>query len=151
MSTWIAIVTTLVAIWVAWINYFQWKTNREKLRLDLYEKRFQIYLRVLAFFQQIIVWEDREDQVALQEPFFAAFRESQFMFPSKSRVFDLLSEFHERSFFVVKFTEARKALDGMPREQRDLSHKRTENVNWLLESMGNIEKGMLPYLNFHEL
>ncbi len=151
MSTWIAIVTALVAIWVAWINFSQWKTNREKLRLDLYEKRFQIYLRVLAFYQQIVVWEDREDQVALQEPFFAAFRESQFMFPPKSRVFDLLSEFHQRSFFVVKFTVARKKLEGMPREQMDPFKTRTENVNWLLESMGKIEKAVMPYLSFHEL
>jgi hypothetical protein len=151
MSIWIGVVTTVVAICVAWISFLQWKTNAQKLRLDLYEKRFQIYLRVLAFYQQIVVWEDREDQIASQQPFFTAFRESRFMFPPKSQVYELLKEFHQRAFFVVKFTETREKLRGMPQETMELANKRIEHVNWLLRSIDDIEKGMTPYLKFHNV
>lgn len=151
MSTWIGVVTTVVAICVAFISFLQWKTNARKLRLDLYEKRFQIYLRVLAFYQQIIVWENREHQIALQEPFIAAFRESLFMFPPKSRVYDLLSEFHQRAFFITKFTQMMEGLQGMNKERIEQSNKRTEHVNWLLGSMTEIEERMKPYLKFHSV
>jgi hypothetical protein len=151
MSTWTGVVTTVVAICVAEISFLQWRTNREKLRFDLYEKRFQIYLRVLAFSQQILVWDNREDQVALEEPFFAAYRESKFMFPPESRVFDLLTEFYERAREVMHSSEIRENLREMPQERRKLDARRLEDPHWFEAKFLDIENQMLRYLKFYSV
>jgi hypothetical protein len=35
-----ALATAIVAVYVAWLGTMQWKTAREKLRLDVYDRRF---------------------------------------------------------------------------------------------------------------
>lgn len=146
-----AIATTTVAIYVARISKRQWKTNAEKLRFDLYERRFQIYLRVLDFYQELIGWHDDPEQVARQQPFIAAFRESRFMFPPESGVYDLLKEFFNHSFFIVKHSETVQAMQGMSKEIAQLALKRADHAGWILNSISEIENKMAPYMNFHSV
>jgi hypothetical protein len=84
-----SIVTAAIAVIVAIIAYQQWRVNREKLRLDLYNRRFDIYLRCLNLHEQLIGHGSPDEN--LLDPFFRAFRESRFMFPD-SGVQDLLGK-----------------------------------------------------------
>lgn len=43
------LLTPLIAIITCYIAYQQWKTNRDKLNLDRYERRLEIYKEVVRF------------------------------------------------------------------------------------------------------
>jgi hypothetical protein len=53
-----SIATVIIAIYVAFIGTFQWITASEKLRLDLYNRRFDVYLNALDFMQALMMWND---------------------------------------------------------------------------------------------
>ena len=40
----LAVPSTMIASIVAWIAYQQYEINRQKLKLDLYDRRFKIYI-----------------------------------------------------------------------------------------------------------
>src|SRR5688500_9028509 len=42
----------LLGLIAAWIAYQQYCTNRERLKMDLFEKRYQVYRGVLCFIEQ---------------------------------------------------------------------------------------------------
>lgn len=52
------IATVAIAIYVAFVGTFQWITAREKLRLDLYDRRFDVYARTVEFMQSLMFWTD---------------------------------------------------------------------------------------------
>ena len=91
-----AVATVIVAIYVGWISRQQSKTNQEKLRFDLYQRRFEIYLRVLDF--HFAIWQQDEPKLALLHvPFMKAFWESKFLFPEESGIYDFLDEYNLRT------------------------------------------------------
>ena len=45
---------TLIALIGAWIAYNQWRTNHDKLMLDLFDRRFEIYVAILRFLSGIL-------------------------------------------------------------------------------------------------
>ena len=54
----------VVAVYVAWQ---QWKTNDIKLKLDLYDRRLKIYLKVKEFFDKILPESVRKKQAKGQK------------------------------------------------------------------------------------
>ena len=143
---------TIVAFYVAQISKRQWKTNQEKLRLDLFQRRFDIFLQVLEFHWALLDWKDESKQQALQEPFVKAFCESKFMFPEESGVYEFLREFNQRAARIMGFKSLSNEIrDVMPAEFAKLANQRTKDVNWILGSMDTLLVKLAPYLNFHSL
>jgi hypothetical protein len=145
-----AVSTTIVAGYVAVISRRQWKTNQEKLRFDLYDRRFEIYLAVLNFYQALVLWEGTEAQIALQMPFLRAYRESMFLFPPESGVYQLLTEFHSHAYNITQYEKFlpiwREAEILMAK-----TNERTASVNWILKSIETLEEKMKPFISFHRL
>ena len=145
-----SIVTALVAVFVAAIGYWQLRTAREKLRLDLYNRRFDIYSRLLDLYDELWRWQGTPEQVALQRPFWKASREARFLFPPE--VFNILQAFSTRAFGISQFENLRPMLGSLGVEESIKQvNKRTEDVNWILTSLEQLEASMAPYLNFHKL
>ncbi len=143
---------TAVAIYVAQISRRQWKTNQEKLRLDLYQRRFEIYLRVLEYHWALLEWKGEPEQFALRGPFVKAFCESRFMFPKESGIYDFLSAFNYHAFRIVNFKSGVEVFgDAFSEERAKLSQQRIEDVNWVLGSIDTLIDKLAPYLNFHSL
>lgn len=146
-----AIVTALVAVTVAVLTYRQWKTAQEKLRLDLYNRRFDIYTKYLDFCQALLLWDGTPEQVALQKPFLKAFRESRFLFPKGSGVYGFLDEFQKNAHVIVQF-ENLKPLDRLGQDEAvKQGQRKLDSVNWILSSLEPLEEKMAPYLDFHRL
>lgn len=80
--------------------YFAWQhfyTNREKVRLDLFEKRFVIYDTVTKTIEDCL-WGDGTLERKLYSEFRSACNEAQFLLPNKAyskvnRANELVSEF----------------------------------------------------------
>lgn len=146
-----AVATTSVAIYVALISKRQLLTNQEKLRLDLYNRRFEIYTRVLDFYQAIVMWEGSPEQIGLQYPFLKAYREARFLFPKESGVFDYIGEFQKHAFTIVHFDKLKSLAKEAPEEFLKYSRQREDSLSWLLNSMVGLEERLAPYLNFHNM
>jgi hypothetical protein len=54
--------TPLIAITAAYIAYQQYRTNKQKLKLDMYEKRFKVYLGLQALLIHILENADVSDE-----------------------------------------------------------------------------------------
>jgi hypothetical protein len=141
-----SIVTAIIAVIVAIITYQQWRTNREKLRLDLYNRRFEVYLRCLDLYQEVI---EGKPQLRLdsQTPFTRAFRESRFLFPTSSGVYKVLQEFNREA------PKTHKRFGGaavpVPLDKRQAMQD--QSVNELKPLMSQLEAKLAPFLNFHDL
>ena len=48
-------ITVLIGIFVAFVGYQQFKINREKFKLDLFEKRFAVYKGAQVFLSYVML------------------------------------------------------------------------------------------------
>lgn len=76
-----AALTPIIAIIVAYIAWRQHKTDKDKLRLDLYEKRFKVYQSTIELLAIIL----KKADVSLEEVSQFAFKtnESKFLFENE--------------------------------------------------------------------
>jgi hypothetical protein len=143
----VPVLTMLIAASVALIAFYQWKTNREKLRLDLYQRRFEIYFRVLDF--HFAIWQKDEPKLnLLHVPFMKAFWESKFLFPEKSGIYDFLDDYNLRTSRVrVYRSQIPPRSDLTPEERAQL----IKDEIWIKDCIGILEEKLGPYLNFHSI
>lgn len=148
-----SVATSVIAVSALVLTFRSWQDNRDKIRLDLFDRRFAIYQRVLVLYQQLIVWQDSDDQKALIPPFIEASREALFIFPRKSGVYEYIQEFWNHTWKIANFREASKPLrdSGMNEEFVKLFNERTEHVNWILASINKLEKLMKDSMSFERL
>ena len=146
-----AIGTLSLGVAVASVSRSQWRTNQEKLRLDLYGRRFEIFNRVYDAYDALIGWNDTEEQKAIITQFYRAYRESRFLFPEVSGVYRHLEDFAKHASYITNFKLLREGFQGLPKELAEAGMKRMDHVNWIVNSMPKLEECMAPYLNFHKL
>jgi hypothetical protein len=75
-------ILTLVIIWIA---YSQYKINRDKLRLDLFNRRYSVYIKLVGCLNRILINHKAEDQdvyniVSIKEEAFFLFDNSIYSF-----------------------------------------------------------------------
>ena len=140
-----AVATVIVAIYVGWISRQQWKTNRKKLLFDLYQRRFEIYLRVLDF--HFAIWQQDEPKLdLLHVQFMKAFWESKFLFPEESGIYDFLDEYNLRTSRVRASKSGIEPLGDITQEARA---QLIEDEKWIKDCIGILDEKLGPYLNFH--
>jgi hypothetical protein len=131
----IATLISLVALVVAAFSFF---VASERFRLDLYNKRFDIYMRTVKFYQALLSSKEAEEATsfaALRADFIIASRESQFLFGPESGVYDLLSRLNKASFTITGLHDMPK---GLPPEQILANQKQFSNALMLWNSSTNI-------------
>jgi hypothetical protein len=138
----IAISTLLVALFTLSVALFTLFVNEGKFRLDLYNKRFDIYVRTIRFYEVYHKPED-ENFTSLHRDFILGSRESQFLFSPGSGIYNLLYQLNEDSF------EIKRWKDLPAEEQTKNMEKRSEAIKRWNVSMPELEAQMAEYLNFH--
>lgn len=147
--------TSVIACFLAYVAFQQWRTNRGKLKLDLYEKRFQVYSNTLSFLQcldDLQIGKRSDEFRRVHQAFIKSTRESQFLFSKESTVFEILEKINVDSFRVIGFKEHRDEFSEMG-YQEALSKMAADSLNSLLgfESLTKkLEAAMSPYLKFHD-
>ena len=145
-----------IAAFVAWMAYRQSKINEGKLRLDLYNKRFEVYSRTLDFYHALLNYggtnEKKEVFIAVHNLFIKSYRESQFLFEPKDGIYKLLDEMHTRSFKITGCKDHGKELaESAPDEYVKMYNESQNAMQWFGESIPKLEKSMERYLNFHKI
>jgi hypothetical protein len=142
-----AVATVIVAIYVGWISRQQSRTNQEKLRFDLYQRRFGIYLRVLDF--HFAIWQQDEPKLALLHMLFMkAFWESKFLFPKESGIYDFLRDYNVRAARVRVSKSGIEPLGDITQEARA---QLIEDKIWIKDCIDTLDEKLGPYMNFHSI
>ena len=87
------ILSTVMAGFIVYIAYQQLDTNRKKLKLDLYNKRFEVYSVALEFYQELTGNGASTDLV---RKFIKKKEAAQFLFSEDPSIYSLLNEMHEK-------------------------------------------------------
>lgn len=155
MQTTTAVATIVIAVIVAWISLQQWIVNREKFRLDLYDRRFRIYMAVLEHFRSMGRL-DRGQRTEVDrnnyDTFLKAVMEARFLFPKESGILGMLEDFRDRTDALFADNRVRRqgfpsAMDSTKTNEADGA--RSPNLQWVIDSMPRFEDLIAPYLNFH--
>jgi hypothetical protein len=152
----IAVTPIGIAVLVALIAFWQSKINNNKLRLDLYNRRFDVYSKTLEFFIFLLSYnpnpETKELCKNLHKDFIKAFRETKFLFDDTSKVYDLLKQMNDKAFIIIGFKEQGAELaKADPGEFNKMNTQSMEALQWFNEAIPKLEEAMAPYLNFHKL
>ena len=145
-----------VALFAALIGWRQSSFTKEKLRLDLYNKRFDVYEKTLFFYQAITMYDGSrsEDFQAQLRDFSKAMKESQFLFDEGSGIYATLSRLHADSFKVIGFKEGagKEVFDSGDHVAFSKMHTDMQDVlTSFAFRIDSIEKAIAPYLNFHKI
>ncbi|MCP9758484.1 hypothetical protein EGI20_04030 [Aquitalea sp. S1-19] len=145
-------VTSVIATFVAFVAYQQWKTNQNKLRLDLYNRRFEVYSNTITFFQELSALPpgDRSEEFKeVQRAFIRSCRESQFLFSDESKIFEMLEKIHSDSFKVIGLKASGSSLAGDPELLSKMALDASAALADFDASIKKIETAMSKYLRFH--
>jgi hypothetical protein len=145
---------TAAAVWI----------SRERLRLDLYNRRFDVYSRTLDFCHALFDWRPTDLEKATsslkdspklkqsQRAFLKASREAQFLFDDKSGIHKRLEQIHRDAIRVIGFRRnVAPVLDGQPEMFFQQHSEFQRSLQRIDESIPLLEQEMLCYLDFRSL
>lgn len=158
--TWTALVVSIISAVFAGCT---WWISREKLRLDLYRRRFDVYLKTLDYWQELSVWNPTQKEIELtnlsdspelriyQKNFIKAHREAQFLFDDESGILNLLETMHADSIAVIGYRRD-LAPKSQPGPELVQSYEESEEKRKRMdEAIPRLEKKLARYLDFHTL
>jgi len=129
LDTLLAPIVGLIALWIA---YQQWRTNQQKLDIELYDRRLRIYIEIKTFFRKIIANADvkTDDIVNLWE----STVEVDFIFSPKIR--KLINEINSHASQYKSWKEQFKDLN-QPKPQnynpKEITDGMRKESDWFIE------------------
>ena len=128
---------------VASIAYQQWRVARNKLRLDLFDRRYKVYESTRKFLSVIFREARFEDSDLFT--FFAGTSDAEFLFDSS--VVKYLDQIRNRA---LDMRTHQKKYELMPVGEERSKHIEAEliELNWLTSQLREMSKVFVPYLGF---
>ena len=141
-----AFITLIVGSFGSWIAFSQYQTNKDKLRLDLFEKRLEAYEKLQEYFRYLV----REANV-IDEAFILlveARYKSIFLFDQD--IADHLEDVLDKSKKIRMIHIDLNGEDRLPIGQKrsQLAQRLGEPLNWNYEQMKESPKRYSKYLKF---
>ncbi|WP_175947658.1 hypothetical protein [Burkholderia pyrrocinia] len=146
--------TILISAYVAWVAYQQYRTNREKLRLDLYDRRFGVYTASIDFYHVLSSYDEANQQhQEAHRDFVKAMRESRFLFGQDSEIVSILEEMHTRAARIMGYkTHGKELRESDPNESRKWFETQQGDYLWIGSDQGllRLEAVLMPFLDFRK-
>jgi hypothetical protein len=135
---WIATVTALIAVYIA---YQQYRVNRYKIKLDLYERRFKFFEAVHEYIRQVSLKNLGHETFS---NFYTSTNEAKLFFDSD--VIDYLIELNYNAIMLRDYY-----LDYEQNFANEKNEKIKELLNWFEYQHRDAQNVFLPYLCFSKL
>lgn len=149
-STWTAVVQTgaaalapIIAIIGGWIAWQQVRINRNKLKLDRFDKRFAVHEAAMSFAASVVINGDLSPS-ALDE-FLAKTRGARFLVSKEIAVY--LEALHLNA---VKFRAVRRSLENVSitdQQRIEYGDRLTEMTEWFQKQLDVIPEKFVPFLS----
>src|SRR6266536_2186582 len=138
------LLTVLVALFAAWIALQQYRVARNKLKLDLFEKRFSVFAGTRKFLSLQL----QKGDVALDDLFYrASIAEADFLF--EEDLVKYLWEIDRRALGLHTTTETMKPLP-VGDERSRLGQRWSDEIGWLNGQLPELKKQFGPYMSFRK-
>ncbi len=126
---------------VAFIAYQQWRVARNKLRMDLFDRRYKVYDATRLFLSVILRDATFKDSDLFS--FYAGISDAEFLF--RADVTDYLGQIRKRALDMRTHQKAYEHLSVGDERSR---HVQAENdqLLWLSEQLTAMAKTFAPYL-----
>ncbi len=137
------IATLVVGLVAAYIAYQQHVVARNRLKLDLFDRRYKIYDATRRFLSVIIQRASFEDKDLFE--FYAATSDAAFLFPEEVEVFlrDLSKRALDMRLYERKFRDL-----SVGAERSRLVDLNSKELVRLMDDLQDIKKVFLPYMDF---
>ncbi|MBN8413597.1 hypothetical protein [Halomonas litopenaei] len=128
-----ALTVPTIALFGVLIALLQWNTNRNKLKLDLFERRYEVYAEVTKFLSSIMS-SGAVNDLQLQE-FLRGTRQAKWLFS------DELAEFLDKEIYhlAVDLQMYQSQMEGLP-----VGEERSKNVHAAADIKKNLLKMYSP-------
>lgn len=144
-----ACLTPTIAIITTYIAYQQWKTNRIKLRMDLYEKRLRIYKEVHKLLA-IVIRNAKIEQNEFND-FIVNTSEADFLFDTE--VTDFISEIYKHALHLQRWIAEYRDYTEPPKEgynHKEVSDGEHSELQWLTNQFEPAKKVFKKYINLKQ-
>jgi hypothetical protein len=138
--------TPLIAIIATYIAWQQWRANANKLRLDLFEKRYAVFDATRMFLS--IILRDAKFEMKDFYEFRAGVSDSSFLF--RNDVVEYLKKIDNEA---LKFKTRRDEYKDLPKgnERKRLVSEANEVFEWLINQLPELKNIFISYLGFKKV
>jgi hypothetical protein len=155
-ATLVAGLLVIIAAAIAW-----WSVQRQiratekieatKLRLNLYNRRYNIFDSIFDFYDALSGWKGAPEQLAAQRRFFRSSIEARFLFDDASGIAETLERLHKESGKVIGFKEhGKEYMEGGPQFYMEQFQKSNHVLLVDFEAaLVKLKVELGKYLNFH--
>ncbi len=123
-----------IAVLGGYIAVRQYITSRQKLKLDLFDKRFAIFQASKKFIGQVLTNEYTDKQV--QREFLIATQGTRFIFNEKIRLY--IDSIWEKSQDLQEWSQNQTSSEN--------SASRADHLKWFNAQLSEIERHFSPYM-----
>ncbi len=135
----------VIAVFLAYIAYQQMRINKNKLKLDLYNQRFEVYASALQFYQEVISAECTKKE---HRDFINKKESAYFLFSNNKYIYSILNEMHTKSFIINGFRNTAEQLNSSPEVFLKAQKESEEALQWFEKVLDKLRDEMNTYLNF---
>ena len=137
----------IMSIFLGYIAYQQMRINEKKLKLDLYNKRFEVYSYTLKFQHELI---DNQLTSETRRKFIELKQASKFLFSLDDKIYESLNEIHNKSFKITGFRNESEKLKNHP-ESKKARQECEEALNWIINEINILDVKLSKYLNLGQI
>ncbi|TAN38604.1 MAG: hypothetical protein EPN25_13390 [Nitrospirae bacterium] len=135
-----AMLTPTIAILGIYIAYQQWRTNKKRLQLDLFEKRYAIFINIKKFIANILTSGIVEQGAEIQ--FLRDTKSVLFLFDEN--IANLTSEMYQKANKLNALEKTEKSHVGDKLEKH--FDKQEEIKEWFEQQLNNIDTIFMKFL-----
>jgi hypothetical protein len=142
-----AALSPIIAIGGGWIAWLQVRINRNKLKLDRFDKRFAVHEAAMSFAASVVVNGDLS--LSALDEFLVKTRGARFLVSKE--VADYLEELHLNA---VKFRATRRSLErvSIPDQERtEYGDRLVEMTEWFQKQLDVIPEKFTPFLSVDDI
>ncbi|MNE00943.1 hypothetical protein D3C80_933670 [compost metagenome] len=140
-------VVGLIAVTVAWS---QMKIASAKVKLDLYNKRFGVYVAALEFYQCTGTTTE-EDMKEKFNKLTQAYRESKFIFDEKDEIHETLGRMQKAGVEIRTFHECKLDPESNATMVKIFYEKYVDALTAMDKDLLLLEGQLKSYLSFHKV
>lgn len=141
-----SLLVPLIAIITVYIAYQQHKTNKNRLKFELYNKRYEVYVCVKTFISHVVSISDIDTNTALK--FLRETREAEFLFDNE--IIEYINELYKKALEVHAIVATYEPLPAG--EQRgELIDKQFKLIEWFISQPEIASEKFRKYLSLKDL